>query len=66
MQKNIGQIDATIRIILGVLIIAIGLANSSIFGVIGIIPIFTALVKWCPLYTILKIDTRCSKDGCEK
>lgn len=66
MQKNIGQIDRTIRIILGVLIIAVGLANSSMLGVIGIIPILTALIKWCPLYTILKIDTNCGKSDCEK
>ncbi len=63
MNKNVGSIDRAIRVILGLVIIAAGFAYSSWLGVIGIIPLFTAVVSWCPLYCPLKINT-CSK-SCE-
>ena len=40
--------------------------NESLLGAIGLIPILTALISWCPLYTILRIDTKCKNDNCEK
>jgi UPF0716 family protein affecting phage T7 exclusion len=66
MNKNIGSLDKTIRLIAGVLIIVAGFLTNSLWGAIGLIPIITALVSWCPLYTILKINTTCTKDSCEK
>ena len=66
MNKNIGNLDKTIRLIVGILIIVAGFLNDSLFGAIGLIPIITALVNWCPLYTILKINTNCDKKNCEK
>ena len=66
MNKNIGSLDKTIRLIIGILIIVVGFVNESLLGAIGLIPILTASVAWCPLYSILKIDTRCKNDTCEK
>ena len=66
MNKNVGSLDKTIRLIVGILIIVAGYMNESLLGAIGLIPILTALIGWCPLYTILKIDTRCKNDTCEK
>lgn len=63
MEKNVGNIDKAIRVVLGLVIIAVGFFYSSWLGAIGIIPLFTALVGWCPLYSPLKINT-CSK-SCE-
>lgn len=63
MEKNIGTIDKTIRVILGVVIIALGVLNESLWGAIGLIPLLTALINWCPLYPILGINTcSCKKD----
>lgn len=61
MNKNIGKVDRIIRIVLGLAIIMFGLVYNSWLGVIGVIPVLTALISWCPLYTPLKINT-CSKD----
>lgn len=60
MKKNIGKIDKTIRIIAGLAIGGIGIYFNSWWGLVGIIPIATALVNFCGLYTIFGINT-CSK-----
>ena len=66
MNKNIGNTDRAIRLIVGVGIIVAGVMNNSLLGVIGLIPILTALISWCPLYTIFKINTRCENNSCDK
>ena len=50
MQANVGGIDKTIRIIAGLSIIAVGAYFQSWWGVVGIIPLATALINWCPAY----------------
>jgi hypothetical protein len=66
MNKNIGKVDKIIRIIVGVVIIIFGVVNSSWLGLIGLIPLVTAIIGWCPLYCPLKISTICDKDSCSK
>lgn len=66
MQKNVGGVDKTLRIIVGIAIIAYGVVAQSWLGVIGIIPLATGLIGWCPLYCPLKINTSCKKESCEK
>ena len=66
MSNNIGTIDRIIRIIVGSVIIIIGTMNNSLFGVIGLIPLLTAAIGWCPLYCLFKINTTCNKDNCNK
>lgn len=58
MIKNVGGIDRIARIIIGILLI--GLAVAGIigwWGFIGIVPLATALIRFCPLYPLLKINT---------
>ncbi|MBK7105701.1 MAG: DUF2892 domain-containing protein [Ignavibacteriae bacterium] len=62
MQKNVGGIDKNIRFILGVSIIIIGYLNNTWLGAIGIVPIFTALIGWCPFYVPLKLSTLSKKE----
>jgi hypothetical protein len=59
---NEGKIDRIIRGILGVVIIAWGVMSNNWLGAIGLIPLGTALIGFCPLYAILKINTGCKKD----
>ncbi len=61
MTCNIGKVDKIIRIVLGVVIIGVGVLMGSWLGLIGLIPLGTALVGFCPLYPIFKIDTGCKK-----
>ncbi|OHE20471.1 MAG: hypothetical protein A2525_07340 [Sulfurimonas sp. RIFOXYD12_FULL_36_11] len=57
MTKNIGKVDKVARIVVGVIFIVIGIITGSWLGLIGIIPIVTAVINWCPLYDLLKINT---------
>jgi hypothetical protein len=57
MKCNIGRNDKTLRIIAGLLIIALGIIFKTWLGAIGLIPILTALAGFCPLYLPLKIST---------
>jgi len=64
MTKNVGKVDRIIRIIAGIVIIIIGVITGSWLGAIGLIPIITGAIGWCPLYCPLGIKT-CSNDECE-
>ncbi len=57
MQKNVGQIDKIIRIVIGVAVIMLGVINQSWWGAVGLVPLLTAFVGFCPLYTVLKVST---------
>jgi hypothetical protein len=57
MKKNVGGSDKIARYILGAGIIGAGIYFNSWWGVIGIVPIFTALMGWCPFYVPIKIST---------
>lgn len=61
MQHNIGKVDAILRVIIGVAIIGAGLYFQSWWGLIGVIPLFTVLIGWCPAYVPFGLSTR-SKD----
>lgn len=63
MNRNVGKIDRALRVIIGLVIIALGVMNGSWLGLIGLVPLLTAALAWCPLYCPLKIST-CEK-GCE-
>jgi hypothetical protein len=65
MTKNVGKIDKIIRLVLGVVLIAFALMTGNILGYIGIIPIVTALMGWCPLYTLIGKNS-CGSDECTK
>jgi type IV secretory pathway TrbD component len=60
-MKNVGSADRAIRLILGLVIIAVGYYYQSWWGAIGIVPIFTALIGWCPAYMPFGINTCSTK-----
>ncbi len=57
MKRNVGKTDRIIRIALGLVIIILGYLNQSWWGAIGLIPLVTAFVGFCPLYVPFKINT---------
>jgi len=55
---NIGKLDRGLRIVAG--LVLIGLAASGAvgaWGYIGVVPLLTGLVGWCPLYRLLGVQT---------
>jgi hypothetical protein len=57
MKRNIGSVDRWVRIVLGIAIIVVGVVMKSWWGVIGLLPLVTALVGWCPAYLPFRITT---------
>ena len=58
MKQNVGGIDRIIRLVVGIALIAWGVVEGSWWGAIGIIPLFTAVVSFCPFYPLLGISTK--------
>ena len=63
MKCNMGKADRMLRGVLGIVILAVGLYFRSWWGWIGLIPLATSMVAWCPAYVPLKIDTRGKSGG---
>lgn len=58
MPQNVGLIDRIVRVIAGVALIAATLMDTlPAWGWIGVIPLTTGLLSWCPAYTLLGIRT---------
>ncbi len=58
MKANIGSIDRVARVVLGLAIIAAGIAFQNWIGVIGLILLGTAAVNTCPIYLACGVSTR--------
>jgi len=58
MTKNVGTIDRALRIVLGLGLIGATLAGYlPVWGWIGVAPLGTALIGWCPAYAPFGIKT---------
>lgn len=60
MQKNVGSTDKFIRWIIGLILLSLLFfleGGVRYIGLIGLIPILTAIVGFCPLYTLFKLNT---------
>lgn len=61
-MANVGTIDKVARIVVGAALIAltfVGPFTATLYpwGLIGIVPLVTGLIGWCPAYSILGIRT---------
>jgi hypothetical protein len=58
MTKNVGGIDKIIRIVLGVVLIGLTLMGTlPVWGWVGVVPLATGLMGWCPPYALLGLST---------
>jgi hypothetical protein len=57
MKKNIGAIDRGIRVVLGIVILAAGYRAHAWWGWLGLLPLLTATISWCPVYLPFRINT---------
>lgn len=57
MKPNVGNIDKTIRLLLAVVILAAGAYFRSWWGLLAIVPFITGAISFCPLYSLLRINT---------
>jgi O-antigen ligase len=58
MTQNIGNIERIIRIVGGLVLIALTATGTvGVWGWLGLVPLATGLVGWCPPYSLLGINT---------
>ena len=57
MRQNVGSIDRGVRVILGLAIVAAGIYFKSWWGAIGLVPLLTAAIGWCPAYAPFGLST---------
>lgn len=60
MAVNVGGIDRSLRIIVGIAVLALFFlleGNARYWALLGFVPLLTGLFKVCPLYSILGIST---------
>ncbi|WP_245164999.1 DUF2892 domain-containing protein [Stappia sp. 28M-7] len=62
ITTNVGSADRIARIVVGVALIAFALFGPAEItwkwiGWIGVVPLLTAFLKWCPAYTLFGVNT---------
>ncbi len=58
MKANVGGIDRVLRVIAGVVLITLTLMGViGVWGWIGVLPLLTGLVRFCPLYPLLGVNS---------
>ncbi len=63
MRGNEASWDRIARVVLGIVLIVAGLAvvdgtAGYIMAAVGLIPLITGTVGWCPIYSILNVTTK--------
>ena len=58
LKKNIGTVERAIRAIVGLFVLSlIFWGPHTLWGLLGLVPLATALIGWCPPYALLGIST---------
>ena len=70
MKCNVGGMDRTLRIVVGVVLVTLA-ANGIVgwWGWLGLIPLATGIFRFCPAYPMLGVNScgsSCGKDACCK
>lgn len=60
MKANVGGIDRILRIVLGAALIVWAVMGGPVWAWIGVVPLATGLIKFCPLYPIIGFSS-CKK-----
>jgi len=62
MKMNEGTLDRVLRVIGGVVILALAFVGPKTpWGYLGLIPLITGMVGFCPLYALVGLNTRAAK-----
>ena len=63
MKPNVGSLDRGIRIIAGLAILAAGFYFKSWWGLVGLVPLATGILRWCPAYLPFGISSCAPRDS---
>ncbi len=60
MKKNVGGAERIVRIIAGLAILSLAFVGpQSAWGYLGIVPLATGVIGWCPAYALFGFSTTC-------
>jgi hypothetical protein len=57
MKQNVGSVDRILRLVLGLGLVGWGYSSGNPWFYLGAIPLFTALIGWCPAYLPFGLST---------
>ncbi len=58
MKTNEGNIDRALRVVAGLVLIGLAATGTvGVWGWIGVVPLATGALGWCPLYAVLGFNT---------
>jgi hypothetical protein len=58
MTVNVGTLDRALRIVAGLILIALAATGTiGAWGYIGVLPLATGLLRTCPAYSLLGVNT---------
>ena len=58
MKINEGGIDRGVRVVAGLALLGLmATGHIGVWGWLGVVPLATGLIGWCPLYTVLGVNT---------
>lgn len=58
MTRNVGGIDRVLRIVIGLALVAAAATGTlGVWAWLGLLPLATGLMGWCPPYGLLGINT---------
>lgn len=58
MKKNEGTLDRALRVVAGLALIGLAVTgNIGVWGYVGVVPLLTGAIGYCPLYTILGFNS---------
>lgn len=64
MERNVGDIERGVRVVAGLgLLSLVFVGPQTLWGLVGLVPLFTGLTGWCPPYQLLGINTCKRKDA---
>ena len=63
MKLNMGTLDRIIRLVVGIAILVLGYTYQNWWGLVGLIPLGTAAIGWCPAYLPFGISTCRKTEG---
>jgi hypothetical protein len=62
MQRNVGNLDRSLRIAAGLILIGLSLSGViGLWGWIGLLPLASGIFRFCPAYPLLGVNTCKSK-----
>ena len=57
MKINVGGIDKILRIVVGLALIAWALMGGPVWAWVGVVPLATGVIGWCPAYNLFGMNT---------